>query len=261
MTMMRPLYMPIIIPIDSFRPWCVTIQMRACALKRLMWLTPVPTFILWWKIILPTRFMRSFMRVILLRLDGAVSYLIPRCLGIKWVWNIIKPSLIRTHLKNASKCPWRCCNPIQNAHILTCMLRFRIGLRLALNPNPPFWDGFKFGGIPLLKSEFLMSPYFLVIPILSLVCWALHLETDLSGIIITDTVEAWSYHLQSRSIPRQKKWAVRRKGTQSRLDLFWGQRRLCIHIHCCSRSHANSWCRNRRIWISGQALFRNALIL
>jgi hypothetical protein len=28
--------------------------------------------------------------------------------------------------------------PIQNAHILTCMLRFRIGLRLALNPNTPF---------------------------------------------------------------------------------------------------------------------------
>jgi hypothetical protein len=26
--------------------------------------------------------------------------------------------------------------PIQNAHILTCMLRFRIDLRLALNPDP-----------------------------------------------------------------------------------------------------------------------------
>jgi hypothetical protein len=32
--------------------------------------------------------------------------------------------------------------PIQNAHILTCMLRFRIGLRLALNSNTPFRNGF-----------------------------------------------------------------------------------------------------------------------
>jgi hypothetical protein len=31
-----------------------------------------------------------------------------------------------------------CIKPIQNARILACMLHFRIGLRLALNPNPPF---------------------------------------------------------------------------------------------------------------------------
>jgi alkyl hydroperoxide reductase subunit AhpF len=30
----------------------------------------------------------------------------------------------RTHLKNASKSPWRCCGSAQNAHILPCMLRF-----------------------------------------------------------------------------------------------------------------------------------------
>jgi hypothetical protein len=45
---------------------------------------------------------------------------------------------IRTHLKNASEGPWRCCGSAQNAHILSCMLRFFAEPRLALNPDPHF---------------------------------------------------------------------------------------------------------------------------
>jgi hypothetical protein len=37
-----------------------------------------------------------------------------------------------------SKAQWLRCRPLQNAHILPCMLRFFIGLRLALEPNLRF---------------------------------------------------------------------------------------------------------------------------
>jgi hypothetical protein len=40
--------------------------------------------------------------------------------------------------KTSSKAIWRRCEPPQNAHILTCMLRFFVGLRLALWPNLRF---------------------------------------------------------------------------------------------------------------------------
>ena len=44
----------------------------------------------------------------------------------------------RSHLKKASKAPWRRCGSAQNAHILPCMLRFFAAPRLALNPDSPF---------------------------------------------------------------------------------------------------------------------------
>jgi hypothetical protein len=37
-------------------------------------------------------------------------------------WQVKGSTVIRTHLKNASKAPWRCYGSAQNAHILTCML-------------------------------------------------------------------------------------------------------------------------------------------
>ena len=37
----------------------------------------------------------------------------------------------RSYLKNVSNAKWLCCEPRQNAHILTCMLRFFLGSRLA----------------------------------------------------------------------------------------------------------------------------------
>ena len=42
------------------------------------------------------------------------------------------PNIFRSYLKNASNAQGLCYKPIRNARILTCMLHFRIGLRLAL---------------------------------------------------------------------------------------------------------------------------------
>ena len=40
-----------------------------------------------------------------------------------------------------SKGPWLCCETVQNAHILSCMLHFFTVPRLALNPNLVFEIG------------------------------------------------------------------------------------------------------------------------
>jgi len=40
--------------------------------------------------------------------------------------------------KKLSKTRWLCCRPAQNAHILSCMLRFFADLRLALRHSPNF---------------------------------------------------------------------------------------------------------------------------
>jgi hypothetical protein len=44
----------------------------------------------------------------------------------------------RSGFKTPSKAQELRCKPLQNAHILLCMLRFFIGLRLALEPNLRF---------------------------------------------------------------------------------------------------------------------------
>jgi hypothetical protein len=41
-------------------------------------------------------------------------------------------SISSTYLKNAFYAQWLCCKPPQNTHIRLCMLRFFVGLRLAL---------------------------------------------------------------------------------------------------------------------------------
>ena len=49
-------------------------------------------------------------------------------------------NLPRSGFKTPSNVPWLRYEPLQNAHILPCMLRFFIGLRLALEPNLKFWN-------------------------------------------------------------------------------------------------------------------------
>jgi hypothetical protein len=46
--------------------------------------------------------------------------------------------LRRSGFKTPSKARWLRCAPLQNAHILSCMLRFIIGSRLALEPDLRF---------------------------------------------------------------------------------------------------------------------------
>jgi len=43
-----------------------------------------------------------------------------------------------SYLKNTSYAQLRRCEPLQNAHILQCMLRFFIGSRLVLEPKLHF---------------------------------------------------------------------------------------------------------------------------
>ena len=52
--------------------------------------------------------------------------------------------LIRSGFKTPSEAQWLRCKPLQNAHILTCMLRFFIGLRLALEPYLGFLNRFEY---------------------------------------------------------------------------------------------------------------------
>ena len=47
-------------------------------------------------------------------------------------------SFITSHLKNVSNAQLRCCEPLQNAHIRPCMLRFIIGTRLVLERDLHF---------------------------------------------------------------------------------------------------------------------------
>jgi hypothetical protein len=49
----------------------------------------------------------------------------------------------RNYLKNASNAQLRRCKPLQNTHILPCMLRFFIGLRLALERDLLFLRQFQ----------------------------------------------------------------------------------------------------------------------
>ena len=56
------------------------------------------------------------------------------------LFSSIATNLPRSGFKTPSNVPWLRYEPLQNAHILPCMLRFFIGLRLALEPNLKFWN-------------------------------------------------------------------------------------------------------------------------
>jgi hypothetical protein len=47
-------------------------------------------------------------------------------------------NVFRSGFKTPSNVRWLCCRPLQNAPILQCMLRFFIGLRLALEHDLKF---------------------------------------------------------------------------------------------------------------------------
>jgi hypothetical protein len=55
-------------------------------------------------------------------------------IGVRYNFEIA----FRSGCKTPSKAQWLRCKLLQNAHILPCMLRFFIGLRLALEPNLRF---------------------------------------------------------------------------------------------------------------------------
>jgi hypothetical protein len=55
------------------------------------------------------------------------------------VWVMQEGAEITTsHLKDTSNAQLRCCEPLRNAHILPCMLRFFIGSRLVLERDLHF---------------------------------------------------------------------------------------------------------------------------
>jgi len=73
-------------------------------------------------------------------LDNAIGirYLNPgNQLPLRDVSGVSGPSG-RSGFKTPSKARWLRCRPPQNAHILPCMLRFFVGLRLALEPDLRF---------------------------------------------------------------------------------------------------------------------------
>ena len=80
-----------------------------------------------------------------------------RKIAYYWIGN-----LITSHLKNTSNAQLRCCEPLQNAHILPCMLRFFIGLRLVLLRNLHFWDGLKY---PLKNQPSNIPPFHYFYPV------------------------------------------------------------------------------------------------
>jgi len=69
---------------------------------------------------------------------GLTSAYLRHCLSCfsiwfgEWLLLLQRGLLSRSCFKNASHTQWQRYNPLQNAHILSCMLRFLIGLRLAL---------------------------------------------------------------------------------------------------------------------------------